>query len=207
MYFARLLYPVHVLGPGVRAALWVSGCSKRCYNCANPELREQKESSNIPVRDIIALISSLPKEEKGFTITGGEPFDQAEELSELIKYLNTITDDILIYSGYTYQELLNRNDGHINYILDNIAVLIDGRYKEELNYGNKLKGSENQKVYIFRAKYKEAYCSLDICTVSDRQTESFICDNGSIVTAGFQKQNFKKDFNAAFKSHLNKEVW
>lgn len=64
MYFARLLYPVHVLGPGARAALWVSGCDKNCFNCANPELRQQKEDSNIPVKNIIALISSLPNEKK-----------------------------------------------------------------------------------------------------------------------------------------------
>lgn len=206
MYFARLLYPVHVLGPGARAALWVSGCDKNCFNCANPELRQQKEDSNIPVKNIIALISSLPNEKKGFTITGGEPFDQAEELSELISFLNTLTDDILIYSGYTYQELLQRNDTYINYILENIAVLIDGRYEEKLNFGNKLKGSENQKVYFFREKYREAYSSLDVCTASERQAESFICENGSVVTAGFQKQDFRNEFNASLRSHLNRKV-
>ena len=85
-------------------------------------------------------------------------------------------------------------------------MLIDGRYEEKLNFGNKLKGSENQKVYFFREKYREAYSSLDVCTASERQTESFICENGSVVTAGFQKRDFRNEFNASLRSHLNRKV-
>lgn len=38
MQIDRLLYPVHSLGPGNRLVIWVRGCKKRCFNCANPEL-------------------------------------------------------------------------------------------------------------------------------------------------------------------------
>lgn len=39
MQIDRLLYPVHSLGPGNRLVIWVRGCKKRCFNCANPELQ------------------------------------------------------------------------------------------------------------------------------------------------------------------------
>lgn len=204
MYFSRLLYPVTVLGPGKRAGLWLCGCSRNCFNCANPELQEHNENNNIPISSVISLVSSLPSEVSGYTITGGEPFDQTEELAELITFLNTVTDDILVYSGYTYNELLMRKDDNTNYILDNIAVLIDGRYDENLNFGNKLKGSENQKVYVFREKYKCIYEKLDVCSESSRQTEGFVCNDGSIITAGFQEKNFKNDFNILLKHNITK---
>lgn len=204
MYFSRLLYPVTVLGPGKRAGLWLCGCNRNCFNCANPELQKRSESNNIHVNSVIKLVSSLPSEVKGYTITGGEPFDQAVELAELVTFLNTVTDDILVYSGYTYHELLMRNDNYTNYILDNIAVLIDGEYDDKLNLGNKLKGSENQKVYVFRNKYKCIYEKLDVCFKSNRETEGFLCNDGSIITAGFQKIDFKDNFNILLRQNIFK---
>ena len=76
----------------------------------------------------------------GFTISGGEPFDQAQDLSELVKEISVISDDILIYSGYKLEELRSRNDTSTEYILNNAAVLIDGAYMEELNDNSLLRG-------------------------------------------------------------------
>lgn len=47
MQIDRLLYPVHSLGPGNRLVIWVRGCKKRCFNCANPELQFFNPKSEI----------------------------------------------------------------------------------------------------------------------------------------------------------------
>ena len=47
MQIDRLLYPVHSLGPGDRLAIWIRGCKKRCFNCANPELQLFNPNSEV----------------------------------------------------------------------------------------------------------------------------------------------------------------
>lgn len=199
MYFSKLLYPVSVLGPGKRAAIWMCGCKKNCFHCANPELQSFNEKCNIPVDTVKNIISSLPCMPEGFTVTGGEPFEQSGELAELVEYINTKTDDILIYSGYTFDELISFNDPDIDYVLNNIAALVDGRYIEELNNNNMLKGSDNQQLYVFRKQYEEAYRNLDNTTDGNIKTEVFMCEFGSIITTGFHKKNFKDDFKKSFQ--------
>lgn len=140
MYIARILYPVHVLGPGERVAIWMCGCNKDCKGCANPELQKIDEKYFLPINKVFDIINNLPKLKIGFTITGGEPFDQSKELYELILYISKFTDDILVYSGYTYEELLQSNDNYTHKILKSITALVDGRYVEELNLGNRIKG-------------------------------------------------------------------
>lgn len=201
MYFSKLLYPVNVLGPGKRAAIWLCGCKKKCFNCANPELQSFNEKCNIPIDTVKNIISSLPYVPDGFTVTGGEPFEQSAELAELVKYINAQTDDILIYSGYTLDELISLNCPDINYVLNNISALVDGRYIEELNNNNMLKGSDNQRLYVFRKQYEEAYRKLDNMTDGKIKTEVFMGEFGSIVTTGFHKKNFKDDFKKTFQEH------
>ncbi len=60
----------------------------------------------------------------GFTLSGGDPFYQPDALSELLPELNKISCDVLIYTGYLYDELLRKYSG----LLEQIAVLIDGPY-------------------------------------------------------------------------------
>ena len=79
----------------------------------------------------------------GFTITGGDPFYQPDALRELLPLLETISPDILVYTGYLREELPED-------ILQHIAVLIDGRYVQENNRGEVLRGSDNQRIIILR---------------------------------------------------------
>ena len=95
MQIDRLLYPVHSLGPGNRLVIWVRGCKKRCFNCANPELQFFNPKSEISMPIIKDTICEIGEKFDGITITGGEPFCQAKELLDLITFILEITDDIL----------------------------------------------------------------------------------------------------------------
>ena len=54
---------------------------------------------------------------------------------------------LMSYSGYTYEELLARNDEATNELLDRLDILVDGRYVEKLrNLSLQYRGSENQRV-------------------------------------------------------------
>ena len=155
MYIARILYPVRVLGPGERIGIWFAGCPRRCPGCSNPELWEQPEKWKTDARTVMRMVRAITdrRQADGFTLTGGDPFDQPEALRELLPELNGISRDILVYTGYEYEEI---RDAHAD-ILRQIAVLIDGKYIEAENRGSLLRGSDNQKILVLNPDYRERY--------------------------------------------------
>lgn len=148
MKIGRFFFPVHVLGYGKRLGLWTSGCPFLCDNCISKELRSEENGVDLSIQEIITLIKRYDKAD-GITISGGEPFLQVNDLYTLICSLLEIgMDDIILYSGFYYEELKNMRSSEIDFILDNVACLILGRYEEELNNGKGIVGSSNQQVVI-----------------------------------------------------------
>jgi len=181
MYIARILYPVEVLGPGKRIGIWLCGCPHHCDGCSNPELWEFRVGCDISVDEVMRLIGGIASENPvdGFTITGGEPFYQSEDLSELITAISPISDDILVYSGYTIDELNGVN------VLSKIAVLIDGKYVANLNTDCLLRGSENQKIHVLNSGFDERYRKY--LSTSTNKIQNFTSGN-SVISVGIHKQ-------------------
>lgn len=157
MKIARILYPIQSLGPGNRLCIWVCGCSRRCYRCANPELQYADPKKEVDLELLIDLITPQLREADGVTISGGEPFDQTEELARLVDAIGEYTNDILIFTGYTYQALIARNCPATDHVLESIAVLIDGEYIDEQNNGDTLRGSSNQQIHYLSEHIRELY--------------------------------------------------
>ena len=189
MNIARILYPVKVLGPGNRVGIWVCGCNKKCPNCSNGELWEQQQKYEITVPNLENAIDNIVSkyEVDGFTITGGEPMNQAKELAELVVYLKTINKDILVYTGYLLEELQKIQSAYINNILASIAVLIDGKYIEELNNNIPLRGSDNQRINILNSQYKNYY--ENYLEIIHNQIQNFTTIDG-VVSVGIHKKDF-----------------
>lgn len=160
MRIKRICYPIKVLGPGNRVGIWTTGCNFSCAGCISPELRDFNSGKDMSIEQIIETIQKIDAPIDGFTISGGEPFEQAEALFELLKKLNSFTDDIIIYSGYYLEELMRKIPDFDKYT-SLFSVLIDGRYVDELNSGTGLKGSDNQNIIIF--KNPEKYEHLNNC--------------------------------------------
>ncbi len=151
MYIKRICYPVTVLGPGNRACLWVTGCMRNCKGCMSGDLRRKESGRDIPVESIYKMIRSIEGKIDGITISGGEPFLQAEELALLmLKISSEVTKDIIVFSGYTLEELKAQADKNIDFVLSTISVLIDGEYIDELNDGRGMRGSSNQRIHVFK---------------------------------------------------------
>lgn len=160
MQIDRIYYPVKTLGYGNRIGIWTVGCTHQCKKCSNPELWERNPLKDISVENIISCVQQI-KDADGITITGGEPFQQAEELRTLVTRLNEIGyEDILVYSGYTLDELKLQGD-KVKQILDNISVLVDGRYIDELNDNKSFRGSSNQKIYRLNDSIIDRYANAE----------------------------------------------
>lgn len=160
MQIERVYYPVKTLGYGNRIGIWTVGCRHGCFNCSNPELWDNDPDKDVSEKQIINMFTSIPGQVDGVTITGGEPFQQAEELLSLVLYLyKELTQDILIYSGYTLEELQQWKNPTVDKVLAHIAVLIDGKYIEELNDNSSLRGSSNQRIHILNKAYTDPACT------------------------------------------------
>ncbi len=160
MYVERILYPVYTLGIGSRIAIWVSGCNKKCPNCANPELWEQQPSQKIEEPHLYKILQEIIDKNQvdGITISGGEPFDQKEDLYELVTHIKQKNKqmEILCYTGYEKEQI--EQDQINKKILQKIDILIDGKYIDEKN-DNKipLRGSTNQKIYYLTPNKQKEY--------------------------------------------------
>lgn len=182
MYVARVLYPVEVLGPGKRVGIWFCGCPRRCKGCSNPELWEFKERYKTTPETIYKLINELSKQHEieGFTLTGGDPIFQAEDMQNLISLIKGISNDIIVYTGYKKEEIEPQ-------YLKNVTLLIDGEYIEELNDNSFLKGSSNQRTYILDENKQQKYESY--LEGGENQIQNFFSSDG-VVSVGIHKPDF-----------------
>lgn len=182
MFVARILSPVHSLGPGKRVCLWTQGCKKRCKRCMAPEL--QPFTGTETEEELLSkLLNKLAEKNdcKGITISGGEPFEQPQALLKLLKLLRNNFEDVLVYTGF---ELLNIQNGlhgeSARLCLNYIDVLIDGEYIDELNFMDCiLRGSSNQGIHFFN---KNLYSIYEEYMKKGRVLQSFVHDKETIVT-------------------------
>lgn len=143
-------------GPGKRFAIWCQGCMKRCPGCCNPEMQPIEKRHIVSVADVLVLISRASEKYdiEGISLIGGEPFLQAESLADLAKGTHAMGLSVLVFSGYTSEEIASSNADGWSDFFNEIDVLIDGPYIQErpdLNRG--WVGSENQRVLFLTNRY------------------------------------------------------
>ncbi len=187
MYVARILYPVTVLGPGRRIGIWFAGCKHKCSGCSNPELWNMDKKYYVTVQQLTQLIRKIADKRRidGFTLTGGEPMEQAEDIVKLLEQVKDISNDVLLYTGYEIDELILDRQRKL---LNKAAVLIDGRYKKELNDNSFLRGSSNQNIHILNEKYKQKY--LNYIRNGHNEIQNFMINN-AVISVGIHKKDFK----------------
>jgi len=192
MNIGRILYPVKVLGPGQRLGIWTAGCGRNCPGCCSPELKYADPGREISVGMLRFLIWDIIKDNPvdGITISGGEPMDQAEELGDLISILKIWSDDILVYTGYTLEELKARKDPQTDRVLSQITCLIDGPFQENLSDCAPLRGSGNQRILLLDQKYGPKYRTY-LESADRRDAQIFVTEDG-IAMAGLP---MKKPFD------------
>ena len=133
-------------GPGYRFVIFTQGCPKSCFMCHNAETQSLTGGY---IEKIDNIISNFSKESliTGITISGGEPFIQPEKVLKLVKAAKKINLNVLLYSGFYYEQLRTLDNKAINQILDTADYLIDGPFEYQIKNLNLLfRGSENQRI-------------------------------------------------------------
>ena len=159
MNYGEIKYNDIANGEGVRTSLFVSGCRHHCKNCFNEvtwDFSYGKEFDEETAEKI--LKSSEPYWINGLSILGGEPFEpenQAGLLALLKDFHRRYPEkNVWLYSGFTLEQILGKTEPKsraytetAKELLENIDVLVDGKYVEELrDIRLKFRGSSNQRV-------------------------------------------------------------
>ena len=146
-------------GLGWRAVLFVSGCPHHCPGCHNEIAQDYNYGEEFKENEIIERIKNNSIL-NGITISGGEPLCK-ENISEVNHFIEEVKKEkpnfnVWCYTGYTLEQLKNRNDDVTNKTLNNIDVLVDGRFvQERRNPEIKFRGSDNQRILDLKSCLQE----------------------------------------------------
>lgn len=146
----RTHYPVTVLGPGVRAGIWVQGCTIGCSGCVARDTWDTEGGAEVDVAAVLDWLEAIEGPVDGVTVSGGEPFQQPSALAELLTGIGTWRQgrseevDVLVYSGYPWSRL--SRTPRLAALLDRCDAVITGPYLARRNSGAALRGSDNQRV-------------------------------------------------------------
>lgn len=135
-------------GPGLRLAIFAQGCSHECEGCHNPQTWDYNSGQLVDV-DILKQEIKKQKLIDGITLTGGEPFEQAEGFAELAKEGKKMGLTVVTFSGYTFEEIMNigRDNPSWKELLQNTDLLVDGPFKiAEKDLSLAYRGSRNQRI-------------------------------------------------------------
>lgn len=157
-------------GDGLRVVLWLAGCSHHCQACQNPITWDANDGLIFDEEAKREVFAELEKSWcSGLTLSGGDPLyvGNRKDVSLLVKEIKSKFPDknIWCYTGYTWEELMKqiKDDENLKIILNNVDVLLDGRFVlslalEKLHYV----GSSNQRIIDVRSSLDTGNINLYI---------------------------------------------
>lgn len=152
-------------GPGIRFTIFTQGCAHHCFNCHNPETWDFDKGKDVDIDELISKIKRNPLLQ-GITLSGGDPLYQVNACLELVKKVKELNSDldIIIYTGFTFEELANnfKKNNDLLSLLKLSDILIDGKYEDSLrDLTLRFRGSSNQRVINLKKTFLEEKIVLE----------------------------------------------
>ncbi len=135
-------------GPGFRYAVFTQGCPHHCPGCHNPQTHDFEGGYLVEVDELVREMEENPLL-AGVTFSGGEPFCQPEPLCEFARQVKARGKNVMVYSGYTLEQLLEKGQKEpaVIELLHLADWLVDGPYIEALrDLTLEFRGSSNQRI-------------------------------------------------------------
>jgi anaerobic ribonucleoside-triphosphate reductase activating protein len=176
-------------GPGKRYALWFQGCPLRCHGCCNPEYLPFHGGKTRTVMDIVEEMRQAREEFgiEGITLLGGEPFAHAPAALALAKGARELGLSMMIFSGFTLEQLREKPEPEIGELLAFTDLLIDGPYlREQPDTSRRWIGSRNQRIHFLSERYQ----ADDPCW-QQRNTLEIRVRGAEVTVNGFPAQDSK----------------
>lgn len=146
-------------GEGIREVAYLSQCTHKCLGCQNEKYWDDK-GDEYPIDEVVDRLTKNPI--TNITISGGDGLTvQYENTLELLKRLKKKSNkNIWLYTGYTWQQLINSNKKEV---LNYIDVLVDGKFEiDKRDITLRFKGSLNQMIIDVQESLKQTKVILYI---------------------------------------------
>ena len=137
-------------GPGVRTVLFVSGCTRHCKGCFQPQTWDFDYGEPFTQEVAGQVLQTLaPPQIAGLTLLGGEPFEPRNRPA-VRDFLRQISDAYPQKSIWAITRFLDdelAGDQVAREILSKLDVLVDGPcVAAQKNLTLRFRGSENQRL-------------------------------------------------------------
>ena len=159
-------------GPGIRMTIFTQGCHHNCPGCQNPQTHDFNGGHYIEIEEILDMIEENPLLD-GITFSGGDPMDQAAALIPLAREIKERGMNLVIFTGYTYERLMELTQEHPEMfeLLTFADILIDGPFilaKRSLEL--KFRGSSNQRIIDVQESLSQGHVVLHQIQLDEMKT-------------------------------------
>ena len=157
-------------GTGIGVVLWVSGCNCHCHGCHNPQTWDFNVGQLFTEDTMQELLDVLNKPYiSRLTLSGGHPLE-SQNLETVYQIVKTVKEKfpnkkIWLYTGYTWEEILNNDRENKRANTNSISPLdivrrcnslVDGKYeKDKRDISLAFAGSSNQRVIDIQKSFKQ----------------------------------------------------
>lgn len=173
-----------VNGPGLRAVIWLQGCSLGCPGCFNPETHTIHGGKPYPIEKLMTWLRTDARLIDGLTISGGEPLQQIFPLLTLLENIRLeLRLPVILFTGYSWDEVQKMPEA--KRLLQFLDVVIAGRFILDQRIANQMIGSTNKTVHFITARYQPA----DFKTVPP--AEVIISPTGEVRLSGIDPLNWQ----------------
>tara|TARA_X000001036_G_C20344014_1_gene669688 strand:+ start:72 stop:689 length:618 start_codon:yes stop_codon:yes gene_type:complete len=173
-------------GPGVRAVIWVQGCTIGCPGCYNNFTHPHTSKKLSSPKKVAEWINSIDEIE-GVTFSGGEPFEQALAVSSIIERMNSERQNplsVFIFTGFDFETLRESKDEAVQRLLSMTDMLSSGPYVSSLREEQLLwRGSSNQKLIYLTDTYSS---SEEESWIRNSPIEELVMSDNGIMRTGFR---------------------
>lgn len=174
-------------GPGLRAAVWVQGCTIGCPGCFNVDTHTHARRRLWRPEHLAERL--VEEGVEGVTILGGEPFEQAEACAAFARAARVLGANVLTYSGYRWERLRRSLLPEIRGLIEASDALVTGPYVEaRRTTARAYVGSDNQEIILRTAAFSEA----DFLPRSPVSVEGF-ADGATTVWTGIGERGSAAD--------------
>lgn len=142
MKILKIIPGTSVDGPGLRTAIYFSGCNHRCDGCHNPQSWDFDTGKEMSEQEII---DAIIENDFDVTFTGGDPLYHASTLISLAQKIKSLGKTLWVYTGFLFEEIVA--DKSIKELLPFTDVVVDGPFIKEFKDNSLIfRGSKNQRI-------------------------------------------------------------
>ncbi len=172
-------------GPGLRAVLWMQGCSIGCPGCFNPATHREggRQASVDALSTELLEVPGL----EAITLSGGEPFEQATGLAELLRRLKAARPALstLAFTGFTLERLRSAGaPAGAEALLAELDLLVDGPYLVKRASQRPWRASANQRLWVLGR--------LPALDGAGTGAELHVLGDGQVVMSGFPDAELRR---------------